>query len=389
MAKFSAGKWKLGDSLGEGGQAFAYLAIDSTGAHPGQVVVKRLRDSGRGNRYPHEVTALKRLQHSKIIAILDHAPLNTTEHRYIVMPYMSGGSLAERAGLYKGQVDPTLDVAEQLAEALACAHAAGIVHRDVKPENVLFETPSDHACKLADFGICFVPDLSPVTDEKEWVGPRFYIAPELEQDGVEPTFAADIYQLGKVIYFMLSGGTHLARERQREPAFAHVWQSADLRVAALARLVDGVVCPIDRRLSDARQVIERLKAVRELASDRRVVSSAASQLARYANQFDADRQHLATEKQNQEIRNVATDRTRPAHHLVFSYLAASESPPFLIGEVQTGGPVRARAGGGGPPPNAIKCSGALSAWPLSEMDFLETAVTALGRFLAHVMAQPR
>jgi len=93
---------------------------------------------------------------------------------YLVMPHAKGKSLHDRAGLYKGSLDSTLEVAELLASALAHAHSNRVIHRDVKPANILFHG-NDHHCLLADFGICLIQDLPRSTEEGEVVGPRAFM----------------------------------------------------------------------------------------------------------------------------------------------------------------------------------------------------------------------
>jgi serine/threonine protein kinase len=299
MTRF--GRWTREESLGEGGQARTFFASDSTGEHKGRFVLKLLKDSARSNRYPSEVAALRRLAHPRIIRIVDHAPIDITKDRYIVTPYAAGGPLSERARLYREQVDPTLFVAEQLCDALICAHTAGIVHRDLKPANILFESRDSHDCWLADFGICYVPHLPRVTEEHEWAGPRAYIAPELEGGETEPTPAADLYSLGKVIYYMLSGGVDLPRERHREPDFAEVLRRSDLRVQALAQVLDKLLCPLAHRIQEASGVRDGLKEIRGLSSDRHAPSLSADALARLGTRLDADRAQMSLDRENKEI----------------------------------------------------------------------------------------
>jgi serine/threonine protein kinase len=101
-------------------------------------------------------------------------------------------------------------VYKAVCAGVAHIHANGIIHRDLKPENILFigGTP-----KVADLGLCLIAGLERVTSSLEAVGPRFYMAPELE-DGrsLDVTPTADIYSLGKILYFMLSGGRIFSRE---------------------------------------------------------------------------------------------------------------------------------------------------------------------------------
>jgi serine/threonine protein kinase len=120
------------------------------------------------------------------------------------MPIAEGGNLAkpERLAFYTGSIEATLHVATQIASALAAAHVKKIIHRDVKPANVLF-TGTGHQCLLTDFGICLVRDKPRNTETKEVVGPWAFMAPELEEGGqLDVSPAADICSLGKVIYFL-------------------------------------------------------------------------------------------------------------------------------------------------------------------------------------------
>ena len=146
----------------------------------------------------------------------------TGDPSYLVMPIASGGSLADagRVALYKDNIEGALQVALQLASALDAAHAAGIIHRDVKPANVLF-TGNGHDIWLTDFGICLIREAERNTEPHEVVGPRSFMAPELEAGGrLEVTPSADIYSLGKLTSFIISGGTILPREELADQRFA-------------------------------------------------------------------------------------------------------------------------------------------------------------------------
>jgi serine/threonine protein kinase len=267
MAKIYGGRWRLsGDTLGRGGQSEVFRVVDDSGALQGEYALKRVRNPGRHDRFKAEIEAIRRLQHPNIITLTDHSALEDLtgeiERQYLVMPIASGGDLAApgRVALYKDNIEGTLQVALQLASALEHAHVAAIIHRDVKPANVLF-TGNGHEIWLADFGICLIRETERNTELHEIVGPRSFMAPELEAGGrLEVTPSADIYSLGKVIYFMISGGTILPREELNDPRFSHLFERGD-RYRRLQLLLDRMICKLSGRLKTMSEVVAELKAI--------------------------------------------------------------------------------------------------------------------------------
>jgi serine/threonine protein kinase len=158
-----------------------------------EYALKRLRDAARYGRFLNEIEALRGIDHPNVIKIADHSgegPPGDTKHKYWFVIPLASGSLEQRVGLYKGDFDAVLRVAIQLADALAAAHAKDIVHRDVKPPNILFPR-LDHEVWLADFGICHLGTAKErLTRDSEIVGPRAFIAPELEVGGQVPVSGA-------------------------------------------------------------------------------------------------------------------------------------------------------------------------------------------------------
>jgi serine/threonine protein kinase len=130
---------------------------------------------------------------------------------WFVTRYAPLGSLLDNVSWFRGDTWRTLRMARDIATALAAAHARKIVHRDVKPGNVLLYDPNHFA--LTDFGIAHHPDHTAVTSTHERVGPRWFLPPESEQGRCEPTAAHDVYMLGKLTYFALTGGHQFFRER--------------------------------------------------------------------------------------------------------------------------------------------------------------------------------
>jgi serine/threonine protein kinase len=207
------------------------------------------------------------------------------EKMYLVMPHMANGNLGERAAMYRGSIDSTLEVALPLALALGHAHSHGVVHRDVKPANILF-AEQNNVPTLSDFGICLIRDEPRTTETGEVVGPRAFIAPELEGGGkLDAAPVADVYSLGKVIYFMLSGGKILPRERQAEPEF-DVFTGKGLRHELLAKLISRMICPSPGRIQSMAEVAAEIQRIQ--AWDRNVVrplsSASVTSLTKLAEQ---------------------------------------------------------------------------------------------------------
>ncbi len=213
MAKKYGGRWEIidGPRLGDGGQGTVFRVRDITGQLDGEFALKRVLDISRRDRFRRQVEAIKRLTdpethqaHPNVISLIDHSALDEdqdTEKQFLVMPIAEGGDLSApgRLSLYKDSIDTVLQVAKQLTAALIAAHAVQIIHRDVKPKNILF-TGNGHETWLSDFGICLLREAPRITETPEVMGPRAFMAPELEDGGqLDVTPAADIYSLGKVI----------------------------------------------------------------------------------------------------------------------------------------------------------------------------------------------
>ncbi len=196
-------RYRLGRVLGRGGMCIVYQAWDTRLQR--DVAIKRLepplnQDPRTRARFDREGRALARLSHPNVVTLIDRGSTETDD--YLVFEYVEGRSLKE---IVK---DNPLDVAEagrilgQVAEGLAAAHQAGIVHRDVKPQNILIDR-NGHA-KVTDFGIATGPDWTKVTKAGSVIGSARYMSPE--QVKSKPVDArSDIYSLGVVMYEMLAG----------------------------------------------------------------------------------------------------------------------------------------------------------------------------------------
>ena len=185
--------------------ATVYLGRDSELDRP--VAVKLLAENLAGDaafrqRFLREARLAARLSHPNVVSVYD-AGEEADGRPYIVMEYVDGETLAdllhERGRL---PADEAVGLALQACRGLEHAHAAGLVHRDVKPQNLLLRT--DGTLKIADFGIARAAESTGLTQAGTILGTAAYLSPE-QALGEEVTSAADIYSLGAVLYELLTG----------------------------------------------------------------------------------------------------------------------------------------------------------------------------------------
>lgn len=201
-----AGHYVIERELGRGGNATVYLARDQR--HPRHVAIKIIHhDLSRTlgtERFLREIQIAADLQHPHILGLHDSGEVDGSP--YYVMPYVDGESL--RARLERARqlpIDEALRIAREVASALDYAHRRGVVHRDVKPENILIE---DGHAVLADFGIARAIGTTatgPRTATGTSVGTPAYMSPEQAAGDRDIDGRSDIYALGCVLYEMLAG----------------------------------------------------------------------------------------------------------------------------------------------------------------------------------------
>ncbi len=200
------GKYQIQTEIGKGGMGQVFLGYDAMLER--QVAIKVLAphlvwETGFVERFLREARAAARLKHPSIVTIYDVG--QEGNKYYIVMEYLEGPTLAQliaQRGPQSSKI--ALPILGQLAGALDYAHSCGLVHRDVKPGNVIV-SPSGHVT-LTDFGVARAAQESRLTSTGSLVGTPQYMSPEHAQ-GEEVDYRSDIYSLGVVAYEMLTGRT--------------------------------------------------------------------------------------------------------------------------------------------------------------------------------------
>jgi serine/threonine protein kinase/Flp pilus assembly protein TadD len=201
-----AGRYRLERELGRGGMATVYLAQDLKHQRP--VALKVLHSHLAVNvgpeRFQREVEIAARLSHPHILTLIDSG--ESEGFLYYVMPYVQGESLRGRLEReHRLPVDDALRIARDIASALGYAHGLGVVHRDVKPENVMLH---EGEAMVADFGIAKALSAAEgenLTQTGTSVGTPAYMSPEQASGDQELDGRSDIYSLGCVLYEMLAG----------------------------------------------------------------------------------------------------------------------------------------------------------------------------------------
>ncbi|MBA3804200.1 MAG: protein kinase [Acidobacteria bacterium] len=255
------GRYDILECLGRGSYAEIYIARDTAAAdgEPQMVVIKALNVLLQGmldaeleqtliENFQNEAIALDRVRHPNIISRLGHGTaidLSGTTFHYLVVEYLSGGDMAARYRQHPYTLERTMFYLEQVCAGLAYAHECGVIHRDIKPQNLLL-TADQQIVKIADFGVAKIEASEGAITR---VGTNVYAAPEhnpLVQTGPLDTAnlnaprehllpAADIYSLAKTAYALLAGDTprrfsHRPITELPEAIAKETWSRAVLRV---------------------------------------------------------------------------------------------------------------------------------------------------------------
>jgi eukaryotic-like serine/threonine-protein kinase len=262
------GRYRLDARIGHGGMSTVYRAFDTVLER--QVAVKVMhRDIAQSpdqlERFRREARAVAQLNHPHIVQVIDAGEDDAMP--FIVFEYVEGETLKERIRRTGGLAIPeALAYAIEVARALGAAHARGIVHRDVKPQNVLVD--EEGSAKVTDFGIARTLDQDGLTADGRVLGTTDYVSPE-QALGHAVTGQSDLYSLGVVLYEMLTGDVPFKGDSQVAVAMKHVREELpDILYrrpevsSALAALLDRATAKdLAVRYQDAQELIADLEEV--------------------------------------------------------------------------------------------------------------------------------
>jgi eukaryotic-like serine/threonine-protein kinase len=271
-----SGRYRLESKLGSGGMSTVYLALDEVLDRP--VAIKLLHreiseEADQLERFRREARAAARLSHPNLVGVIDAG--EDDGRPYIVFEYIEGRTLKRRIQEEGGlPVDEAVAYAIEIGRGLTAAHARKLVHRDVKPQNVLIDP--DGRAKVTDFGIARSLESKGLTATGRVLGTTDYVSPE-QAMGEDVDERSDVYSLGVVLYEMLTGDVPFRAETQVGVAMKHVNEPMpDVQArrpevsAAVASVVDRATTKDPRdRYATVPQMVRDLEQTLEVEAARR------------------------------------------------------------------------------------------------------------------------
>ncbi|WP_408932266.1 serine/threonine-protein kinase [Corynebacterium sp. YSMAA1_1_D6] len=257
--------------IGHGGMSTVWLADDVR--HDREVAIKVLRPEFSDNneflsRFRNEAEAAESITSDNVVATYDYRELEDSGRTfcYMALEYVRGESLADLLAREKALPETlALDVMEQASHGLSAIHHMGLVHRDIKPGNLMIT--QNGQVKITDFGIAKAAAAVPLTRTGMVVGTAQYVSPEQAQ-GLDVTPASDVYSLGVVGYEMLAGKRPFTGDSSVSVALAHISQAPDplsTSISAPARELIGMALRKDpgTRFADGNEFTNAISAVRQ------------------------------------------------------------------------------------------------------------------------------
>lgn len=280
MAKIIAERYELLELIGQGGMADVYLAQDIILNRT--IAIKILRTSLAKDpiyvtRFQREASAAAALSHKNIVEIYDVG--EDEDKYYIVMEYVPGMTLKELI-LKRGAVHvvEAIDIMKQVISGISKAHQLGIIHRDLKSQNIL--VTDSGVAKIADFGIASMQSLAQVTQTDVIMGSLHYLAPELAR-GEKATAQSDVYALGIVFYELLRGEVPFNGESPVNIALKHMQEDLPSLLEfnpSIPQSVENIVIKataknLNDRYKSATEMLDDIKTCMERQDEEKLVFS--------------------------------------------------------------------------------------------------------------------
>lgn len=298
--------YKIAEKVGEGGMGEVYLAEDTKLNR--KVALKFLpsqyaSDKGLKERFKREAQAAAALNHPNIITVYE---VSEYENRpFIAMEYVEGESLKDVIVRKKLSIGGVLDIALQISQGLAVAHQAGIIHRDIKPQNILMG--KDGRVRICDFGLAKAKRDVTLTQAGSTLGTIAYMSPEQAQ-GKEADHRSDIFSFGVVLYEMITGQLPFKGEHD---------------AAVINSIVNETPEPLARYKSDVQHGLQRI-VEKAMEKDREL-------RYQHADDLGADMRKLKTELETgvTKTRESATKPTPSIAVLPFTNLSADKEQEYF------------------------------------------------------------
>ncbi|MCY0881459.1 MAG: protein kinase, partial [Firmicutes bacterium] len=258
-----AHRYELFEKIGVGGMSVVYRAHDT---HLKRwVAIKILRDPWAEQedivqRFIREAHAASSISNAHVVQVFDVGFEETGRWHYLVMELVSGGTLRDMLDQHAPlALDQAVGIADQIADGLEAAHQHQMIHRDIKPQNILID--STGIVKIADFGIAYAAWTGTLVNTQSMLGTAYYVSPE-QARGKLATPQSDIYSLGIVLFEMVAGQVPFRGDNALNVALKHVQTALPSIKSLRLDVPDLLVHVIERALS--KDVAERYSTVGSL-----------------------------------------------------------------------------------------------------------------------------